>query len=76
VSHDELRLMITLFVIGLFFSLMASIMAFIITYREYTHHYLDKQDTFNTSFKAAVYTFAVFIVLSIFLAIFLRRIIS
>jgi len=75
VSHDEFRLMITLFVIGLFFSFMAAIMAYIITYREYLHHYLDKRDTFRTAMKSAIFAFLVFLAISILLAVFLRRLI-
>jgi hypothetical protein len=72
----ELRLMIVLFLIGLIFGSLGAIMAFVITYQEYCHHYLDKRDTFRTAMKSAVFTFVVFLVLSVFLAIFLRKIIS
>jgi len=76
VSHDEFRLMITIFLIGLIFSVLAAISAFIITYREYLHHYLDKRDTFRTAMKSAIFAFLVFLAISILLAIFLRRLIS
>jgi hypothetical protein len=69
-------LTIALFFIGMLFSSLGAIMAYIITYQEYRHHFKDKRDTFRMAMRTAVFTFTVFLIITIFLAIFLRKIIS
>ncbi len=75
-SHDELGLTIAIFFIGLILSILAAIMAYIIAYQEYIHHYLDKKDASHEAMRSAYFTFGIFMALTIFLAIFLRKIIS
>jgi len=52
-------------VIGLFFGLIGAIMAFLITYEEYSHHYADKRKSFKHAIQTAIFTFAVFLVLTL-----------
>jgi len=40
-----------------FFSVLGSIMAFLITYEEYTHHYADKRRPFRHAMQTAIFTF-------------------
>ncbi len=50
--------------IGLFFSPFAGIMAFLITYEEYKHHYTSKKEPLREALGAAVFAFIVFMILS------------
>ena len=64
-------LTIALFCIAAVLSLLAAVMAFLITYAEYAHHYLDKRKVFKTALEAAVFTFVVFLALGLLLGIIL-----
>jgi purine-cytosine permease-like protein len=55
-------LMLVLFV-GLFFGSIASIMAYLITYEEYTKHFLEKRKPVLYAFQSAFFTFVVFVVI-------------
>ncbi len=46
-------------------------MAFVITYEEYKHHYLDKRKVFKVALKAACFTSVFFLILGLLLAIIL-----
>jgi len=48
------------------FALIGSVMAYLITYNEYVHHYPTKKEPMKMSLEAAILTFAVFSVISIF----------
>jgi len=61
-------LTIALFCIAAIFSPLAAIMAFLITYEEYLHHYSDKRKALKTSLEAAFFTLIFFLVLGLFLA--------
>jgi len=52
---------------------LASLMAFLITYEEYSHHYVGKQEPVKAALEAAAFTFCVFVVLSLLTAFFLTR---
>jgi len=56
-----------LVMIGLMFSPLAALMAFVITYEEYTHHYPDKRKPLRLAAQAAAVTFVVFLALSAFI---------
>jgi hypothetical protein len=64
------------FIIGLIFSPIAAIMAFIITYEEYKRHYTAKQKPFRIALNSAIVTFIVFMLISILGGILLARIYS
>jgi small neutral amino acid transporter SnatA (MarC family) len=49
-------------VIGLVFSPLAAMCAFIITYGEYSHHYPTKKEPLKLAWEAAIFTFIVFMV--------------
>ncbi len=55
-----------LVVIGLLFSPLAALIAFAITYEEYTHHYSDSRKPLRLAAQAATVTFVVFLVLAAF----------
>jgi len=61
-----------LFFISIIFSSIAALMAFLITYGEYIHHYATKKEPLKLAFEAASFTFVVFFVLSILVAIMLN----
>lgn len=65
--------MYTLFVLVGFFCLLASLMAFLITYNEYAQHYVEKQTPLRIALEAAIFTFCVFLVLSLIVGFFLNR---
>lgn len=52
-------------IISLSFSLLAAAMAFLITYKEWAHHYTDTREPTKHGIKAALVTFIFFAVLSI-----------
>jgi len=60
-----------IFAIAAIFSLLAAIMAFVIAYEEYKHHYLDRRKVFKASLKAGCFTFVFFLVLGSLLAVIL-----
>jgi len=61
------------FIISLIFSVLGSIMAFLITYEEYSHHYADKKKPFQHAMQAAIFTFVVLLFLVILSVSFLMR---
>ena len=50
-------------VIGLVFSSLAAMCAFIITYGEYIHRYPTKKEPLKLAWEAAIFTFTVFMLL-------------
>lgn len=54
--------------IGGFFGVLASIMAFVTTYAEYTHHYENKREPLIESCQTAIFTFIVFAILTLLTA--------
>lgn len=53
------------FAMGLVFSPLAAIMAFIITYEEYARHYDNKKKPFQLAFSTAIVAFSTFMIISI-----------
>jgi uncharacterized membrane protein YphA (DoxX/SURF4 family) len=51
--------------LGLVFSPLASLMTFLITFAEYTHHYSDSRKPLQIAIQAAIVTFAFFFALSL-----------
>jgi hypothetical protein len=62
--------------IGLVFSPLASAIAFLITYGEYTHHYPDKRKPVKLAIQAAWVTFVFFIVLALVVGFVLENMIG
>jgi hypothetical protein len=60
--------------IGLVFSPLASVMAFLITYGEYVHHYPDKRQPLKLATQAALATLVFFVVLSFAAGFVIERI--
>jgi len=65
---------ILVLLIGLVFSPIAGLMAFLITYHEYQRHYADKQQPLRIALEAALFTFAFFMIVSAVMGLFLTRI--
>jgi len=61
------------FFIGLFFAPLAALMAFIITYGEYQHHYPDKATPRKLAIEAAAGTFVFFMIISVVIGWFLGK---
>lgn len=74
--RDGLGLTIGLFAIGILFSFLGAIIAFIVSYQGYSHHFLSKEEVFRLSMRSSRFAFVIFLIISIFLAIILRRIIA
>jgi uncharacterized membrane protein len=64
-------LSIAIFCIAVILGFLAAVMAFLISYEEYRRHFLDKKQVWKTSFHAGVFTWVVFLVLGLLLAILL-----
>ncbi|MGB7582545.1 MAG: hypothetical protein WBL85_08880 [Sedimentisphaerales bacterium] len=60
-----------LFCIAAILSALAAIMAFLIIYGEYAHHYPDKRKVLKTALEAGIFTLLFFFALGLLLAIFL-----
>lgn len=62
--------------IGLVFSPIAGLMAFLITYHEYRRHYADKQQPLKIALEAALFTFAFFMIVSVIVGIALNSVLQ
>jgi hypothetical protein len=60
-----------LFSIAAVLSPLAAVMAYLITYEEYAHHYPDKKQAKKTAWRAAVFTLIFFLALGFLLAVLL-----
>lgn len=61
-----------LFLIAIAVGSFAGIMAYLITYNEYQHHFKGKR-VFNESFKSGLVAFIFFFILTLVIAIILHR---
>lgn len=52
-------------IIGLGFSVLAGLAAFLITYEEWSRHYPDKREPLRHALSAAFFAFIVFVVLTL-----------
>ena len=52
-------------VIGIIFGFIAALMAFVINWHEYEKHKFTRERLFKEAFQAAIFTFIVFLLLSI-----------
>ena len=64
------------FAMSLIFSPFASIMAYLITYGEYTHHYPDKKKPVMLAIQAASVTFVFFVALALVVGFLLGNMIG
>jgi H+/Cl- antiporter ClcA len=65
---------ITSLVIGCVVGLFAGLIAFLITYDEYTRHYVEKQTPLRLALEAAAFAFFVFLVLTVLTGFVLTRV--
>ena len=63
------------FVIGIIFGLLAAASAFAIIWQEYERHQFTRKRLFKEAFQAAIFTFAVFLLLSLLAGFLLVRIV-
>jgi heme/copper-type cytochrome/quinol oxidase subunit 2 len=59
-------------VIGGFFGFLAALMAYLITYNEWMHHYSTKKEPRKMALEIAVFTFVFFIAIAIIAGFFLK----
>jgi hypothetical protein len=59
------------FLIGIPFSLVAGVFIFLLSYREYSHHFPDKRKPLKMSFESALFAILFFIALSIIMGVVL-----
>ena len=60
-------------VLGIVFGFIAALMAFVITWHEYEKHKFAGKRLFMQSFQAAIFTFAVFLLLSLLAGFLIMR---
>ena len=60
-------------VIGVIFGFLAALAAFVITYNEYEKHKFAGKRLFMQAFQTAIFTFAVFLILSLLAGFLLAR---
>jgi H+/Cl- antiporter ClcA len=60
-------------VIGIVFGFLAALMAFVITWHEYEKHKFTGKRIFKEAFQSAIFTFVVFLFLSLLIGSFLAR---
>jgi len=61
------------FSIGILFAPLAAIMTYLITYGEYQHHYSDNKEPRKIALEAALGTFAIFLIISVLIGLFIER---
>ena len=59
--------------IGVLFSPFAALVAFLIFYDEYSHHYSGRKEPLKIAFEAAVFTFMVWIILAVIVGLLLNQ---
>ena len=59
-------------VIGGTFSLLAGLIAYLITYNEWVHHYPTKKEPRRMALEAAIFAFMFFFILSVLLGLFFK----
>jgi K+-sensing histidine kinase KdpD len=64
---------IAILVIAVIFGFMAAVMAYLISYMEYQHHFIDKGDARKMAIKTGRFTFGFFLFLGVVLALLLPR---
>jgi len=60
-------------VIGIVFGFIAALMAFVITWHEYEKHKFTGRRLFREAFQSGIFTFAIFVILSILIGFLLTR---
>ncbi len=63
----------TIIFIATVFGLFAAMMAYLISYEEYSHHFVDKRRGRHMAYESAVFAFAVFFGIGLILAFLLPR---
>ena len=71
--HDYHAMLAFSIIIGIVFGFLAALMAFVITWHEYEKHKFEGKRLFRQAFQAAIFTFIVFLLLSLLVGFFLAR---
>ena len=69
-----MQLLIILLSIGGMFGLLGAVMAALITYNEYVHHYPSKREPLRMAVKMGIFTFLFFMTLCVLLAYIFQKI--
>jgi small neutral amino acid transporter SnatA (MarC family) len=64
------------FILWVIFSPIAALMAYLITYAEYSHHYSDRGPVIREALRTAIFTLLVFFVLGTALSFILPRVLK
>lgn len=67
-------LLTVLLFIGSMFGFLGAVMAYLITYNEYLHHYPDKREPRRIALRTGIFTFIFFVALSTLLAYIFAKI--
>ena len=59
-------------VLGGIFSLLAALMAYLITYNEWVHHYPTKKQPRKIALEAAAFAFFIFLLIAVFTGLFFK----
>jgi len=62
--------------IGLVFSPLAALLAFLLTYNEYQHHFPDNKKPIKMATEAAIFTFFIFMTISLLIGIILPSVVE
>jgi hypothetical protein len=62
-------------IVGFACSMIAGMMAFVITFNEYSHHFAEKRDAVKQSLEAGVVTFLFFVILTVAIGFFMTYLI-
>lgn len=66
-------MLISSIVIGIIFGFLAALAAFVITYNEYEKHKFTRKRLFMQAFKTAIFTFLIFLLLSVLISFLLTH---
>ena len=70
-----MSLLLLISFIGLIFSPIAALAAFLITYKEYEHHYPGKKEPLKLALEAAFFAFAFFAAITVIAGLFISRVV-
>jgi len=68
-----MKLIMLFSLIGLILSPIAALMAFLITYKEYEHHYPGKSEPLKLATEAAIFTFVLFMIIAVIAGLFVSQ---
>ena len=61
-----------LFIVGLIFGSLGAIMAYLITYKEWMHHYPTKKEPRKMALETAIFTFIFFMLVALLVGVVIK----